>query len=103
MFILELFGGVGSQAGLLFCICSISLNHLKFVLSSSLIAFGDGVVISLVSFVDETLLIVIVVPPSSKLCVMLYSLAYLTACLKIDHLSKCSCVFDPFIFTVTEV
>ena len=55
--------------------CSASLANFSiiFVLGTSVIAFGDGVVIFLVSFVDdETLLTVIVVPVSSKRHVMLY-------------------------------
>ena len=55
-----------------------------FDLSSSFSAVGEGVVIVLVSVAAvESLLADIVVPVSSKLQIMLYSAAYLVACLNI--------------------
>ena len=58
-----------------------------FDLSSSFSAVGEGVVIVLVSVAAVgSLLADIVVPVSSKLQIMLYSAAYLVACLNIDLL-----------------
>ena len=58
-----------------------------FDLSSSFSAVGEGVVIVLVSIAAVgALLAHIVVPVSSKLQIMLYSAAYLVACLNIDLL-----------------
>lgn len=53
-----------------------------------MIAFGNSVVIFLVLFVDYETLLTVVVPPTSKLHLMLYSLVYLMACLKIDRLFR---------------
>ena len=58
-----------------------------FDLSSSFSAVGEGVVIVLVSIAAiGALLADIVVPVSSNLQIMLYSAAYLVACLNIDLL-----------------
>ena len=58
-----------------------------FDLSSSFSTVGEGIVIVLVSIAAVgALLADIVVPVSSKLQIMLYSAAYLVACLNIDLL-----------------
>ena len=58
-----------------------------FDLSSSFSAVGEGVVMVLASVAAVgSLLVDIVVPVSSKLQTMLYSAAYLDACLNIDLL-----------------
>ena len=60
-----------------------------FDLSSSFSAVGEGVVIVLVSVAAVgSLLADIVVPVSSKLQMMLYSAAYLVACLNVDLLPR---------------